>query len=33
MEFDDKPIEAPYACDPSDQTKTCKLKFEIYEDH
>ena len=30
MEFADVEIPYPYACDPSDQKKTCKLKFEIY---
>ena len=32
MEFDDKEIPYPYSCDPSDQKKVCKIKFEVYDD-
>ena len=32
MDFNDEEVAYPYACDPSDQTKTCKLIFEIYGD-
>ena len=32
MEFNEVEVPYPYACDPSDQAKTCKLKFEVYDD-